>query len=124
MSRVYRLKDRIDIELSGGLVVTISPLSVAQKAEVAALAMKGQALDAAQKAIKYAVKDITGVEDEDGAYKLQLENGVLTDECVEDLMNMDGGDTLQALCIGLLNGVKTALPEGVKILEKKSKAKR
>jgi hypothetical protein len=124
MSRVYRLKDRIDIELSGGLVVTISPLSVAQKAEVAALAMKGQALDAAQKAIKYAVKDITGVEDEDGAYKLQLENGVLTDDCVEDLMNMDGGDTLQALCIGLLNGVKTALPEGVKILEKKSKAKR
>lgn len=80
-------------------------------------------------AIKYAVKEASGIELVDGSeYKVELsESGVLTDECVDDLLNLEIGPKLMQACANLINGVTSELNniEGVKFdLPKPAKSKK
>ena len=62
-------------------------------------------LKAAFLCVKYAVKDIKGVELSDGSeYKIEMKGDSLTDDCVNDLFSMQESDNLSMVCINLLQG--------------------
>ena len=137
--KIYSAKDKVDIKVQD-VVVSISPLTFQQKGEIQVDLVEYEKngstkalIDGSFKAIKYAVKKIKGfktVHDED--YELEFEdNGVLKDECVNDLLNTEISSELTTICIGLLNGIPTKIVnpvtgeplEGIKILNpKKGKA--
>jgi hypothetical protein len=115
MSKILRLKDRVNVKIDD-VSLKLSPLSYLQKMEIQdymieassgdmKAAMKGAAL-----AIKYCVKHIDGVEDySDKKYELSFDDsGHLTDECVDDLLNLRQSEKLMSVCATLLQG----LPEG------------
>lgn len=135
--KVYSLTDRVHIKI-GEVVVAISPLSFKQKMEIQAEMIKFESekdvnalMEGSFKALKYAVKGVEGLTGSKGKYELSFEDGVLADNCVEELMNIEIGQTLTSICIGLINGVPreiinpmTKKPlEGVKIINPRKKGK-
>lgn len=110
MARIYRLTDRIPVKIDG-ITVTISPLSFDQKIELQSLMLQAKAdpmfaVKGARLAIKYAVKGIEGLEDSSGQpYIVLVENGQLSDECVDDLLNLQENSKIITLCSQLINGV-------------------
>ena len=139
MAKILRKSDRIKLGL-GEVTVEVAPLSFHERTEVQ-LAMHESAksgdtmgvIKATFLCVKYAVKGISGVELSDGSkYKLELEDGMLTDECVNDLFSLEQSDKLSLVCINLLQGkykdfVDPSTGEkikGVKILSKEKPAKK
>lgn len=129
MARIYRLTDRIKYKI-GEVEIQISPLSVHDKATLHSYLKKTQAgddkaiVDCSVKAIKYAVKAISGVENADGTpYELQFEGNSnhLTDECVEDLMNLSESPNMIVLCSQLVAGIPNELPKGISLVEDNSR---
>ncbi len=123
MAKVRKTKDRLKYKI-GDLIVELSPLSVNDKNLAASvLGPNGQSnfMLAAGLAIKMAVKSVKGLENEDGSeYQLQFEeNGRLTDESVDDLLNCDVSGPLSTL-VGLYMGyvpTEDKLPEGVSLVK-------
>lgn len=115
MAKIYRTSDKIKIKIGGddGIILTVSPLNQHQKTEIQQHLIKSQitkdptsATLGVTLALKYAVKAIDGIEDMDGnKYQLALENNILTDECVQDLMNMEMIGPVMMVCSSLSNGV-------------------
>ena len=111
MAKVYRVTDKLPVKI-GDIIFQISPLTFAQRAEIQAdltKAAKGdlsKATDASYKAIKYAVKSVENLTNIDGTpYQVTLENKILTDECVNDLLNLEEYMKLSAVTTNLINGV-------------------
>lgn len=135
MAKIYRTTDIIKLEI-GGLVVGISPLSFEQKMNVQAEILKGDALGpmrGASLAVKYALKSIEGIEDQDGKpYQLQFENDKLSDSCWDDLQNISEGNSLTMVCLNLLDKVPSEFIDpntgdklkGVKILREGTSTKK
>ena len=134
MAKIYRTTDRIPLKV-GELKITISPLSIHQKAAVED-AVDGSSsgfLKAATRAIKFAVKSVEGLEDSSGdGYNLEFDmNGELTDACVDDLFNIEESPKLAAIALNLINNIPdqfydatTGLPlEGVEFITDKKKEK-
>lgn len=134
MAVVYRKQDRIKVKI-GSLVVKLAPLSYREKSEAQSMIMKNDpqaAMDGSIYAVRCAVKEIEGIKLPDGSkYELQFENDMLTEECVDDLTNLEENDSLFVACLALLNGIpkKFINPvtgeeiEGVKIIKEKSAKK-
>lgn len=134
MAKIYKCTDRIKVKIED-VTVTLSPLSLDQKIEVQSLMSKGVAKQDQQlltegvvTIVKYAVKAVDGIEDQDGnKYKLEFENGMLTRECVSDLFNMDIQEKLIEACTKLLGPINKAfgdsnqIPEGVKVIPSQNK---
>lgn len=128
MSKIYRTNDRIKVEVDG-LVVEISPLSLHQKMDIESDILKGDTKSAmlgASKAVKYSVKSISGVKLDDGSeYELDLENGVLSDSCIDDLFNLPETEKITLACLNLLKSIPDEFVnphtgvaiEGVKIIK-------
>lgn len=139
MAKIYRSSDRINLQI-GDVAVKVAPLTFHQKSEIQlAIAESGKTgdtmgvLKAAFLCVKYAVKEINGVEAPDGSkYELQFENEVLSDESVNDLFNLEESDALSIVCINLMKGRYEDFVdpntgerlEGVKILGGKSSGKK
>ena len=108
MARVYRTTDKISVKIDD-ITVKISPLSYEQKSVIQSLLISGDPLSvvkAAKESIRYAVKEVSGVEDSDGSvYELMFDEGVLSDSCIDDLLNIDPEDKLSLVCTSLLNGI-------------------
>ena len=106
MAIVYRTTDRIAVKI-GELVVKISPLTKYQKERIQGLSLDEKYMRAAAEAIKCGIKDIEGVSNADGSqYKLQFdENNELTEECVDDLMNLGNLSQISTVCNSLLEGI-------------------
>lgn len=105
MAKIYRTSDRIKINVEG-LVVHISPLTYQKKAEMQALILQGKPMDAAVLALKSSIKDVEGLEDMSGSdYELDFVENELSDHCIDDLLNIAQGTTLNLVAIELLNGV-------------------
>ena len=124
MARIYKTTDKITYKL-GDIEVKISPLSVEDKmiiteymteAEKGSLrAMMGGSIHA----IKSCVKDITGIENEDGSpYKLEFDGVHLSQNCIDTLMNIEISNKLIQLCTSFVSGVPTNLPDGISIVPK------
>ena len=106
MSVVYRTSDRIKIKV-GGLVFKISPLNKFQKEKIQTLSLQDKLIQSATEAIKCAVKSVDGLKDANGEeYQLELDdNKELTEDCVDDLMNLEIGPQLATVCASLLSGI-------------------
>lgn len=113
MARIYKRSDRIAVKIDE-ITVKLAPLSLDQKSEIQQLMLTGRTkadLKLLTKgialSIKYGLKSVEGIEDSDGnPYKLSLDsNDQLTDECVDELMNLELSKKLSLVCAGLVNGV-------------------
>ena len=135
MARIYRTTDRISLSVDD-LTIVISPLSVHQKALVEEAAKGGgtsNLLKASLEAVRYSLKDIRGVVDsDDKEYTLEFNpDGSLTDQCLDDIFNIQESTKLISIALNLVNGVpekfydlSTGNPlEGVSFVESKEKPK-
>lgn len=112
MSTIYRTTDKISVKIDD-ITVKVSPLTYLQKIEVQDLMTKAiteksmkYAMDGTIKAIKYSLKSINGLTTPDGEdYQLDIEDKQVTDECINDLLNMKYSQKLAAVCASLVHGV-------------------
>ena len=96
MSKIMRLTDRVKISI-GKTVFIIGPLSQNQKIELSEcnkIDINGDSVYDLTRAqtllVKYGLKGIEGVTDYDGSpYKLEITNGVLSDECVSEIFTLE-----------------------------------
>lgn len=132
--KAYRLTDRIYVNI-GELGFKLSPLSMGQKKEIrdCAKIVNGEVEEdymlGSFKSIKYAVKGIKGLETLDGEeYAPEFdEDGSLSDNSVEDLLNLEVNGKLMIACMNLLNGIPNVIVnpatgerlEGVEIVKGK-----
>lgn len=133
MAKIYRLSDRIKLKIDD-LIVIISPLSIHQKASVEEVASSAGLIKGTIEAIRYSVKDISGLKDSEGNdYELQYdENGNLSDESLNDLFNIEQSFKLSAVALNLVNSVpevfsdpNTGKPlQGVEFIQSEEKAPR
>lgn len=136
MAKIYRLTDRIKVKVDD-IIITISPLSIQQKSEVEAEGASGGSaalLKASLKALKYAIKDIEGLENAEGsAYKLEFDpDGSLSDACLDDLFNVQQSLKLITIALNLVNNIPdefydpvTGVPlDGVSFVKSKEPARK
>lgn len=106
--KIRKTTEKIPVKV-GDLTFKISPLSFEQKCDIQNVLMAGTAisiLKASKLAIKYAVKEIEGLENVDGSkYEVKFDEQGLSDEVIDDLANTEIGDSLNYMCISLLNGL-------------------
>lgn len=109
--KILRLTDRITLEV-GPVTFKLAPLSYSQKAELSSCTKfqdGKEVIDTLKStflAIKFSLKEIKGVEDLDGKpYKLEFEGGVLKDECVEDILNLEQSSELTIAAFQLMQGI-------------------
>lgn len=112
--KIYKVTDKIPVKIDT-LEFKISPLQHIQKTNIQREILKAEQgdpfalMDAAKLAIKYAVKEVKGITDQDdNEYVLEFENGELTENCVDDLLNADQEQKLSLVCMGLVKGIPTA----------------
>jgi len=108
VSIIYKTSDRIPVQI-GEVVIKLSPLTYDQKTEIQLLISAGgidSLLKAANTAIKYAVKGISGIQNSDGSdYELKFEGNMLDQESVDDLSNLEECEKLSGICVSILNGI-------------------
>ena len=122
--RIYKTSQKIEIKVDN-LSIFVSPLSYHQKLELQGLMVKASqgdmeaAMQAIVKALKVSLKDISGVitEDEQGndiEYKLAFQDNEVSDECINDLLNMPCSNKISTICTSLLAGVPDQIlgPDG------------
>ncbi len=119
MARIYKRTDRICVKIDD-ITVKIAPLTLHQKAEIQHAMILGRTktdIKEASKgialAVKYGVKGIDGVQDSDGnPYQLKMDSeGNLSDEAVDDLLNLEMTQKLVMICSGMVNGVQTSFTD-------------
>lgn len=139
MAKIYRLSDRIDVKVHD-LTFKLSPISLSQKQELHthvangnSTSDMGEILAATRKSIKYCVKGIIGLEDCEGnEYELSFDkDGSLSDDCVEDLLNMEYQEQIALMCMTMANKVPEEFlnvdgtpMEGVSRVNKPAKAQK
>lgn len=116
--QILRMSDRVEFEI-GDFTFKFGPMSMDQKfsLEKYSKMKKGaEVRDAARASfdtIKYTVKGITGVENIDGTpYEVQFEDKSersLTDNCVEDILNIPIQYELLITLSQLMGGVKNKI---------------
>lgn len=110
--KIYRTSDRLQLKIED-IVFYVSPLDYATKMSIQDLGLKAakgsmeSAMEMFSLVLKRSVKGVKGIENQDGsAYELEKdENGNLTDECVNDLLNSSCGERLTIAAGRLLRGV-------------------
>jgi hypothetical protein len=115
MAKIMKMSDRIKLKI-GEIEVVIAPLSFSRKQDFASCTKivggkEEYDLGKAQYLyMKYSIKDIKGLENYDGSkYELQFSDeskSELTDECVDELMNIEIKQTLMNAMWQLLNGIQ------------------
>lgn len=124
MSVIYKTTDKIPVKVHD-LTFDISPLTSQQKEEIQNEFLSKRVVNATKLAIKYAVKGIKGATLVDGSpYGLSFESGTLTDECVDELLNMGYSTEISLVCSQLVAGIPDKIVDdqgkpvkGIKILK-------
>ena len=108
MATIYRTDSTIQLKVDG-LKVKVSPLTFQQKMDVQSVILEGGAMSAmkgAALALRYTLKDIQGIKDESGdAYELDIENGMVSEQCMDELFNMEESTKLTLISLNLLQGI-------------------
>lgn len=130
MAKIYRKSDRVKVQIKSGedtITLHLSPLSQHEKSEVQSLMMKSMATkdpasasEGIRKSLQYSLKKVEGITDTNGeAYNLEFENGLIKQECIDDLMNMDIDLTSKVMlvCSNLVGGIPKEFKDdkGVKL---------
>lgn len=106
MAKIYRLSDRVKLKVDD-LEVMIGPLSIHQKSAIEEAAKSSGLLKASLLAMKFGIKDVSGLVDKDGkSYEIKRdEQGNIADEVLEDLFNIENSYKLIAISLNLLNSI-------------------
>lgn len=137
---LYKVTDRVEVKIEG-ITFKISPLSQAQKNELQGHMMKAvngdmeEAMISVRKSLSFCLKDMKGVEyydgDEKREYSLQFEDGNLTAECLDDLLNLPISQKISTVCAAFLQGVPSEIVdkdgkeiEGISIVKRKDSRKK
>ena len=139
MALLLRKSDRVKVKIEE-LELEIAPLSFAAKMEINDILISadkedmGASMKASKVAISHAVKSIKGIETLDGdTYALEFEGEILSEECVDELLNLEHCPKLMMVCTALIGGVPSEIIDpatgkamkGVEIkVPKKKKAKK
>ena len=106
--KIRKTKEKIAVKV-GELVFKITPLTFEQKCEIQSTLAAGTTtaiLKASKLAMKFSVKEIAGLQNEDGTdYQVTFDDIGLSDDVINDLGNSEIGDNLNYMCISLLNGI-------------------
>jgi hypothetical protein len=134
---IFKKNDKVSINIDG-IEFKISPLTFHQKSELQTHMVKAvggnmdEAMTSVRKSLKYCVKDIKGVHyiDEDDVkreYQLEFEEGYLTDDCLDELLNMPFSNKLNSVCAAMLQGIPEEILdadgkpiEGIKIKKREA----
>lgn len=116
MSKIYTINDKIAVKISD-VTFFISPLKYSQKCELQSLMEKAisskdmkYAQDAAFLSVKYSVKEVKGIERMDGStFNVELENNELTEESVDNLLNIKQSTKLATVCASLVHGISNEI---------------
>ena len=99
------MSDRIPVKIHD-MTVKISPLSYDVKSACQSLIMNGNHMEAAVYALKNSIKEIDGLENEDGSkYQLQFSEGQISQDSIDEILNVPGSDEMQLVAISLLQGI-------------------
>lgn len=112
MTIVYKKNDLIKVKITD-ITFHIKPLTYSERTEIMSCAhmQGGNVIENAAKAtflaMRHAIRDIEGVTNVDGTpYKLSFsEDGALTDDCIDDLLNLHTSDKLGPTLNNFLKGV-------------------
>lgn len=129
--RIYKTTDILEYKIKsedGELSVFISPLSLAQRSRLQSIMSKAvdgdlqAATQATILAFKMGLKKVKGIvcSDEEGKdipYVLEIVDGELTDNCVDDLLNMPISNKMGAIIGSLITGVNDLKGQDGKALE-------
>lgn len=106
--KIRKTTEKIPVKI-GELVFKITPLSFEQKCEIQSMLATGgttAVLKASKLAMKYSIKEISGIQNQDGSeYNVTFDDLGLSDEVIDDLGNTEIGDSINYVCFSLLNGV-------------------
>ena len=112
---IYRKQDKLTIEIEG-IEFKLSPLTFNQKSKLQSHMMKAmqgdmeEAMMSVKESLKFCLKDMKGVFyiDENGdqrEYQLQFENGDLSEDCLDEVLNMPFSNKLNSVCSAMLQGI-------------------
>lgn len=134
MSTIYSITDKIEIKVDD-LVVVISPLHYKVKSDIHSEIINGKTMDAAILALRHGIKEVRGLSRQDGSsYSVEFDpEGRLSDDCVNDLLNIPESSKLNLIAISMVNGIpkgdfidpetKTPL-EGVQFVKKTGRTRK
>ena len=137
MALLLRKSDRVKVKIDE-LELEMAPLSFAAKMEINEVLIGasendlGASMKASRIAMKHAIKSIKGIECLDGSkYELELEGDLLSDECVDDLLNLEHCPKLMIASTSFLKDIPTEIVdpstgkklEGVEVKLPKGKKK-
>jgi hypothetical protein len=67
-------------------------------------------VNATKLAMKYCIKDITGIQNADNSdYKLSFNDKGLSDECIDDLINCELSSQISLVTTSFVNGIPTKI---------------
>lgn len=124
--KIHKTTDKIPLKIDE-LEIKFSPLSYHQKQEVIATMTEAQKQNDVSKmndgiilALKYSLKSISGLKNSDDSdYVFEFEGDKLSQQSVDDLLNLPVSDKFQKIAGKLLNGVPSDFEiEGVSFPEK------
>lgn len=108
MAIIHRKSDRIKVKIED-ITLVVSPLSQHDKNTIQSLLVSGKVdsiMNGATMALKCAIKDIGGVTHNNEQYRLEFDdNKHITDDCLDDLMNLEMHDKISSVCLALLGGI-------------------
>lgn len=112
MSIVYRVSDRIEIKVHD-VTFKVSPLTRKQKIDVIQCTFNKESDSYTNleemifRLVRYTVKEVTGgLEDVDGKkYELEMDGDVLSEDCVNDLLNLQIGKEIRLIGQQLAKGI-------------------
>ena len=108
--RIYKTSDRIPVKIDD-VEFKISPLTFEQKSIISSCVktVAGETVYDGSRAaflgVKYAVKEVKGITHGEEEFELEFDDGVLSDECVNDLLNLELNEKIIITCTNLLCGI-------------------
>ena len=129
--KVYSLKDRITVDIDG-VSFKLAPLSYKQKIEIQNMLTTGQESEGTIKAVQYSLKGVEGLTDSnDNEYELRFDDNGLTEDCLDEILNIETSMKLVTTCVTFINGIPKQIItpdgkplEGVKIVNPKQGKKK
>lgn len=125
MAIIYKKQDRLRVRIED-IIVELSPLTFQEKNIIKKHILSGDLDNAAVTAVKMCLKQVTGLKNVDGSdYELSFNGEELTDETIDDLLNLNCREKIVLTSLNLVGGVPSVFIdeesgnpiEGVEILQ-------
>lgn len=117
--RIYKCSDKVEIKIDS-LSIFVSPMTYHQKSQLQPLMISAangnmdDAMKAVMQAMKFCLKGIRGVsvQDDEGndvPYVLEFNDNEVTEECLNDILNMPISQKISTICTSLMSGLSSRI---------------